>query len=148
MNDTFQEQHRTGPNSVECLGQTSPSDQARREHFLKLLAEKLKNSEFRKIESFPIGSDKDILTLSDPTYYTTCPNPWLADFVHYCGKPYDSTANYSQEPFSLDIVEGKNHALYKAHSYHTKCLIWPSLRPSCTTPSRAISCSTVLPVRA
>ena len=32
---------------VECLGQTFPSDEARREHYLKLLAEKLKDPEFR-----------------------------------------------------------------------------------------------------
>ena len=41
----------TGP--VECLGQTFPSDEARREHYLKLLAQKLKDPEFRKIEGFP-----------------------------------------------------------------------------------------------
>ncbi len=62
---------------VECLGQTFSSEEARREHYLKLLAEKLKDPEFRKIEGFPIGKDEDILALSDPPYYTACPNPWL-----------------------------------------------------------------------
>ena len=33
---------------VECLGQIFESDQARREHYLALLAEKLKDPEFRK----------------------------------------------------------------------------------------------------
>ncbi|MDY0063101.1 MAG: hypothetical protein RBU45_25060, partial [Myxococcota bacterium] len=64
---------KSGP--VECLGQTFPSDEARREHYLGLLAEKLKDPEFRKTPGFPIGSDEDILRLSDPPYYTACPNP-------------------------------------------------------------------------
>lgn len=51
---------------VECLGQRFPSEDARREHYLKLLALKLKDPEFRKIEGFPIGKDEDILALSDP----------------------------------------------------------------------------------
>ena len=54
----------SGP--VECLGQTFESDDARREHYTELLREKLKDSEFRKIEGFPIGEDEDILALSDP----------------------------------------------------------------------------------
>ncbi|HEY8354553.1 MAG TPA: hypothetical protein VIK69_06000, partial [Methylophilaceae bacterium] len=59
---------------VECLGQTFPSDQARREHFLRLLAEKLKDPEFRKQDGFPQGTDEAILAMSDPPYYTACPN--------------------------------------------------------------------------
>jgi hypothetical protein len=43
----------SGP--VECLGQTFPSDEARREHYLAILREKLKDPTFRKIEGFPIG---------------------------------------------------------------------------------------------
>jgi hypothetical protein len=60
---------------VECLGMTFPNDEARREYFLDKLREKLKDPEFRKIEGFPIGEDEDILALSDPPYYTACPNP-------------------------------------------------------------------------
>jgi len=107
----------TGP--VECLGQTFPSDQARREHYLKLLAEKLKDPEFRKIEGFPVGSDEDILALSDPPYYTACPNPFAAAFINHYGKEYDSLARYEKEPFLADVSEGKNDPIYNAHSYHT-----------------------------
>ena len=64
-------QQQDGP--VECLGKTFENDQARREHYLAILAEKLKDPEFRKIEGFPIGEDEDILNLSDPPYYTACP---------------------------------------------------------------------------
>ena len=73
---------------VECLGMTFENDEKRREYFLEKLREKLKDPEFRKIEGFPIGSDEDILALSDPPYYTTCPNPFIADFIKQYGKPY------------------------------------------------------------
>ena len=105
---------------VECLGQTFASEDARREHFLKLLAQKLKDPEFRKIEGFPIGKDADILALSDPPYYTACPNPWLGEFINAYGTPYDPKQPYHREPFAADVSEGKTHPIYKAHSYHTK----------------------------
>jgi 16S rRNA G966 N2-methylase RsmD len=106
--------------AVECLGQTFASDQARREHFLKLLAEKFKDPAFRKQEGFPKGTDEAILAMSDPPYYTACPNPWLADFVTYYGRPYDPAEKYAREPMAIDVSEGKTDPIYKAHSYHTK----------------------------
>ncbi len=69
---------------------------------------------------FPIGSDEDILALSDPPYYTACPNPFVADFIKRYGKPYDASEPYSREPFAVDVSEGKTDPIYKAHSYHTK----------------------------
>ena len=109
---------KTGP--VECLGQTFPSEEARREHYLKLLTAKLKEPAFRQIEGFPLGTDEAILALSDPPYYTACPNPWLGDFIKHYGTPYDSQKPYHREPFAADVSEGKNHPIYNAHSYHTK----------------------------
>lgn len=109
---------QSGP--VECLGQAFASDNARREHFLKLLAEKLKDPEFRKQEGFPQGTDEAILAMSDPPYYTACPNPWLQEFVVRYGKPYDPNAPYAREPMAVDVSIGKSDAVYKAHSYHTK----------------------------
>lgn len=119
MSDLFQN-HAATSGPVECLGQTFPSDEARREHYLKLLAEKLKDPAFRKIEGFPVGSDEDILALSDPPYYTACPNPFIGDFIRHYGKQYDSSSPYSTEPFAADVSEGKNDPIYNAHSYHTK----------------------------
>jgi len=119
MNDLFRNQPRaTG--LVDCLGQTFSSDEDRREHFLNLLREKLKDPEFRKIEGFPIGTDEAILALSDPPYYTACPNPFIEDFIRHWGKPYDPSVLYSKEPFAADVSEGKNDPLYNAHTYHTK----------------------------
>jgi 16S rRNA G966 N2-methylase RsmD len=106
--------------AVECLGLIFPSDQARREHFLTLLAEKLKDAKFHNQEGFPKGADEAILAMSDPPYYTACPNPWLADFVKHYGKPYDPAEKYAREPMAIDVSEGKTDPLYKAHSYHTK----------------------------
>lgn len=120
MNDLLHGQSTEANEPVECLGQTFASEHARREHFLKLLAEKLKDPAFRKIEGFPQGTDEAILAMSDPPYYTACPNPFLEDFVRHYGKPYDPSVKYSREPQTVDVTVGKTDALYKAHSYHTK----------------------------
>ncbi|MHB0869749.1 MAG: DNA methyltransferase [Chloroflexota bacterium] len=106
--------------SVECLGITFESEEARRVYFTEKLREKLKDPEFRRIEGFPIGEDEDILRLSDPPYYTACPNPWIDDFVRLYGKPFDPAQPYSREPMAVDVSEGKTDPLYAAHSYHTK----------------------------
>ena len=118
MNDLMRNTKANAP--VECLGMTFPSEDARREHFLGLLAEKLKDPAFRNQEGFPQGSDDAILAMSDPPYYTACPNPWLADFVRHYGKAYDPSQDYAREPMAIDVSVGKTDALYKAHSYHTK----------------------------
>jgi DNA modification methylase len=117
--ELFEAQQKTGP--VECLGMTFENDEARREYFLEELRKKLQDPEFRKIEGFPIGEDEDILALSDPPYYTACPNPFLEKFIECYGKPYDpETDDYHREPFAADVSEGKNDPIYNAHSYHTK----------------------------
>jgi DNA modification methylase len=75
----------------------------------------------RHIEGFPIAKDEDIIALSDPPYYTACPNPFIEDFLKEHGKPYDeATDDYHREPFAADVSEGKNDPIYNAHSYHTK----------------------------
>ena len=105
---------------VECLGMTFANDQERREYFLEKLREKLQDPEFRNIAGFPIGSDEDILALSDPPYYTACPSPFIETFIKRFGTRYDPTDEYSREPFAADVSEGKNDAIFNAHSYHTK----------------------------
>jgi len=105
---------------VECLGRTFPSDNARREYYLSRLAEKLKDPAFRNTAGFPKGNDEDILALSDPPFYTACPNPFLGEFVEYFGRRYTPDDKYAREPFASDVSEGKNDPIYNAHSYHTK----------------------------
>ncbi|MDD3535032.1 MAG: DNA methyltransferase [Candidatus Cloacimonetes bacterium] len=106
---------------VTCLGQVFASEDVRREHFRKLLREKLKDPQFRKIEGFPFGEDEDIIALSDPPYYTACPNPWINEFIAEWEKEKGSRPDeYHREPFAADVSEGKNDPIYNAHSYHTK----------------------------
>ncbi len=84
MGDLFNLEPKSKPaGPVECLGMIFPNDEERRNHFVGLLREKLKDPGFGKIEGFPIGSDEDSLALSDPPYYTACSNPsraswWMA----------------------------------------------------------------------
>lgn len=118
--ELFEEEYVANESSVECLGMTFENDEKRREYFLEKLRDKLNDPEFRKIEGFPIGEDEDILALSDPPYYTACPNPFIEDFIEHFGKPYDPSVPYSREPFAEDVKANKRHAFYIAHSYHTK----------------------------
>lgn len=106
---------------VTCLGQVFANEDDRREHFRNLLRVKLKDPEFRKIEGFPLGEDEDIIALSDPPYYTACPNPWINHFITEWEKVKgERPKEYHREPFAADVSEGKNDPIYNAHSYHTK----------------------------
>jgi hypothetical protein len=114
------EQQALEKGKVECLGMTFDSEGERRAYFTDRLREKLADPEFRKTPGFPKGSDQDIIRTSDPPWYTACPNPFLADFVHVYGKPFDPKERYKRDPFAVDVSVGKTDALYKAHGYHTK----------------------------
>ncbi len=106
---------------VNCLGMTFENDDARRKHFLGRLKEYLADPEFRKQSGFPTATDEVILRLSDPPYYTACPNPFLREFVAHHGTTFDEkTDDYHRIPFSGDISEGRTHIHYRAHGYHTK----------------------------
>ena len=101
---------------VVCLGMTFESEDARREYFREELRKKL--PELKKIEGFPIGEDEDIIALSDPPYYTACPNPWMNEVLFEWKVPENH--DYNKEPLAIDISEGKSDAAYMAHAYHTK----------------------------
>lgn len=121
--DSLLEEPQKPSGPVTCLGMTFENDEGRRAYFTEELRKKLQDPEFRKIEGFPIGSDENILNLSDPPYYTACPNPWIADFIAEweTQKPEQPEGyHYHREPFAADVSEGKNDPIYNAHSYHTK----------------------------
>ena len=103
---------------VTCLGMTFENNEERRAYFTEILREKL--PELKQIEGYPIGEDEDILALSDPPYYTACPNPFLGEFIKYHGRPYDSSEQYHREPYASDVSEGRYAPESLAHSYHTK----------------------------
>ena len=111
---------------VVCLGLSFDSEEERREHFRAELRKRL--PDLRKIEGFPIGEDDDIIALSDPPYYTACPNPWLNDFI---AQWEQEKANLEadglrspdfevKEPYANDVKVGKGNPVYTAHTYHTK----------------------------
>lgn len=113
--------HKQADNGpVVCLGMTFKNDEERREYFRNELRKKL--PELKKIEGFPIGDDEDIIALSDPPYYTACPNPWINDFYKTQNQFRSISTNDDEviEPYTNDVKEGKNDAIYNAHSYHTK----------------------------
>ena len=108
---------------ITVLGKTFDTQDQRREYFRNELRKHL--PELKKMEGFPIGEDEDIIALSDPPYYTTCPNPWLNDFIAEWEKekeniPKRETDFYVDAPYASDVSEGKNNPIYNAHSYHTK----------------------------
>ncbi len=112
--------HKTAPSPVECLGLTFPDGETRREYFSGKLREKLSDAAALHVEGFPIGDIDEIVALSDPPYYTACPNPFLGDMVAHYGTPYVPEDGYRCEPFASDVSVGKNDTIYMAHSYHTK----------------------------
>jgi hypothetical protein len=108
---------------VTCLGMVFKNEDERKEFFRNELRKKL--PALKKIDGFPIGEDEDIIALSDPPFYTACPNPWLNDFIEEWEKDKSKTPNrvdnfVVDEPFASDVSEGKNNPIYNAHSYHTK----------------------------
>ena len=112
--------------NITVLGKRFNSDEERRKYFREALRKKL--PELKNIEGFPIGEDEDIIALSDPPYYTACPNPWLNDFISEWESEKKELENQNirnaklevKEPYAADVSEGKNNPIYNAHSYHTK----------------------------
>jgi DNA modification methylase len=113
-------------NPITVLGKTFNSEEERREYFREELRKNL--PELKKMEGFPIGKDEDILKLSDPPYFTACPNPWLNDFVEEWEKEKKqlekegkrSSLEMEVSPFTNNIIESVNNEIYRSHSYHTK----------------------------
>jgi DNA modification methylase len=112
--------------TITVLGKTFNSEEERRAYFRAALREKL--PELKKMEGFPIGEDDDILNLSDPPYYTACPNPWLNDFIAQWEREKVELEKKGirqpdfkvEAPYASDVSEGKNNPVYTGHTYHTK----------------------------
>jgi len=112
----------------QTSSETSAEELTKREKYRQRLAEYLKDPAFRAIEGFPIGTAEDILALSDPPYYTACPNPFLSEIIEEWQQEREEIRkqhgledeNYQREPFAADVSEGKYHPLYKLHPYPTK----------------------------
>jgi DNA modification methylase len=111
---------------ITVLGKTFNSEEERRNYFREELRKKL--PELKQMEGFPIGEDDDILNLSDPPYYTACPNPWLNDFITEWEEEKKqlekegkrSSDNSEVLPYTDNIIESVNNEIYRSHTYHTK----------------------------
>lgn len=89
----------------------------------------LQDPTLRSTPGFPIAEDDAILALSDPPYYTACPNPFLPEIMTQwraeraalrTSLGLSNDDDYHRDPFAADVSEGKNDPIYNAHSYHTK----------------------------
>jgi hypothetical protein len=114
------EQRAIEKGKVNCLGMTFDSEEARRAYFTDKLRVRLSDPEFRKMPGFPKGSDADIVRLSDPPWYTACPNPFLLELSAGFRNEKAAGLNLQTDPFAADVSEGKHDPVYKAHTYHTK----------------------------
>jgi DNA modification methylase len=108
---------------ITVLGKTFNSNEERRVYYREELRKRL--PELKNIEGFPIGEDEDIIALSDPPFYTACPNPWLNDFLAEWEVEKERLSGrvknfHVAEPYASDVSEGKSNPVYTAHTYHTK----------------------------
>ncbi|WP_028274684.1 DNA methyltransferase [Atopococcus tabaci] len=103
---------------IKCLGMTFRDEDERREYFRNELRKEL--DRLKKIDGYPMGNDEDIIALSDPPYYTACPNPWVSEMIEEWVSKKEDLETYDVEPYFSDVSEGKNDKIYMAHTYHTK----------------------------
>src|SRR5262249_35713400 len=83
-----------------------------------LPAGRLRDGASRPQPGFPAAPDEDLLRLSNPPWYTACPNPFLAEFARAGRGP--GPDDYHRDPLAVDVSEGRNDPLFNAHAYHTK----------------------------
>lgn len=95
-------------------------DEERRVDYLRVLRERLREAGFRRVEGFPLGQEGDILALSDPPYYTACPNPFIREFVDWHGKPRESATLRNVQPYQGRLRPQSRHPVCGFHPYHTK----------------------------
>lgn len=117
MNDLFSRATKHSE-EVICLGKKFPNDSARRDYFVDLLRSKLAESGFRNTDGFPSATVDEIVTLSDPPYYTACPNPFIGEFVE--ANKTTSDLPKTSLPHVGDLEADARHPVFSFHPYHTK----------------------------
>lgn len=111
---------------IVCLGISFNSDEERKTFFRNELRKKL--PELRLLDGFPDATDDEIIELSNPPYYTACPNPWINNFIEQWESEKEALIRFHKrsksfivkEPYAVDVSEGKSNDVYNAHTYHTK----------------------------
>ncbi len=87
---------------------------------------------------FPHGDIEDILKLSDPPYYTACPNPFLGEFVEAHGAPYDPESPTTGSHLRSMSAKARRTPSIGRMPITPRSRTWRSCRRSCTTPSPVI----------
>jgi hypothetical protein len=121
MSDSLFSTHKHVPDSAQkCLDKTFRNDAERLEYYRGGLRKALSSSEYRHRNDFPVADDSTLIDLSNPPYFTPCPNPFLETVIQCHTKTSSSSDQYERDPFATDVSEGRGDALYNAHGYHTK----------------------------
>jgi len=113
------------PESMTYLGQVFADEAARQDFFQRQLRLRLDDVLFRQQEGFPDGALDAIVQLSDPPYYTACPNPFLREVVNewQANRPVatrETTADDPLGPYTALPVSTKTDKSYMLHTYHSK----------------------------
>ena len=85
----------------------------------------------RNIEGFPIGTDEDIIALSDAPFYTACPNPFIEEFIKEYGAPYDEATELLKHSFLIS-----KHRYIPENEFSTAMRTDHYIGPNCIINSR------------
>lgn len=105
-------------NGSEALGEVFESREERDRYFRNKLKESIEKGGLDSRDDFPKASVNEVVGLSNPPFYTACPNPFLPEFVKIFGNANDTPA--SSQPYIGDLVADSRHPVYSYHPYHTK----------------------------
>ena len=102
---------KNNESNIVCLGKTFENDTSRKKYFLEELRKLL--PALKNKEGFPLATDEEILQLSDPPYFTLCPNPWINEFIDEWSNKTDDDYNVIKIIAEEDINETKKHTYKK-----------------------------------
>ncbi|MCY2990549.1 MAG: DNA methyltransferase [Planctomycetota bacterium] len=106
--------------SVVCLGRTFKDEAERLAYYRNALLADFSSPDSKQHPGFPAGEEDVLIELSDPPYFTPCPNPFLTEVISHFRKTAPADDVYARDPFAADVSEGRGDTLYNAHGYHTK----------------------------
>ena len=109
------------PRSITCLGQSFANEVACQAFFQRQLRLRLADPPLRQQEGFPVGALDAIVQLSDPPYYTACPNPFLREIVQQWQADHPAASLDARVgPYTALPVSNKTDKSYMLHTYHSK----------------------------
>ncbi len=100
-----------GSDALQDANSVLSTDEARRE-----LGQRFE--QLTSIGGAPIGNLEEAQTFALPPFFTTCPNPFVAEVVASRAEP--QRERDGTPAFAADLIAGKNDPLYFLHYYSTK----------------------------